>query len=286
VTLANRPLLRFAFENLANGSPLSLACYHAVLPLGIMHNAMLRYQDHLSVVCYLWQHTLNTSSPISPRSDTPPDWPTLHRQADAVYRAHSDNNQFGLANEKWTGTIHQETLRLRNTRTQEPFLSTLERSQEWVDLELLLRELNELGARPLLLSMPIHGGWYDYCGVTYTARRSYYEKLRGISARYHVPVVDFADHDADRSFCRDPMGHLAPNGLLYYNQVLDGFFHDAIALQSDLPAPAPVASRATEAVPSLPPDPRFLPAPGRLPRPVLRVRDTRQGAQSQLLNQF
>ena len=67
-----------------------------------------------------------------------------------------------------------------------------------------------------------------------TARRAYYEKLRGISARYHVPVVDFADHDADRSFCRDPMGHLAPNGLLYYDQVLDGFFHDAIALQSEL----------------------------------------------------
>ena len=115
--------------------------------------------------------------------------------------------------------------------------------------------MNELGARPLLLSMPIHGGWYDYCGVTYTARRAYYEKLRGISARYHVPVVDFADHDADRSFCRDPMGHLAPNGLLYYDQVLDGFFHDAIAPQSELPASAPAASRATEAVLPIPAGP-------------------------------
>ncbi len=286
LTLANRPLLRFALQNLAIGSPLSLACYDAVLPLGIMHNAMLRYQDHLSVVCYLWNHPLKTSAPTSPRSAPPLDWPMLHRQADAVYRAHSDNNEFGLANEKWTGTIHQETLRLRNTRTEEAFLSTLERSQEWVDLELLLRELNELGARPLLLSMPIHGGWYDYCGVTYTARRAYYEKLRGISARYHVPVVDFADHDADRSFCRDPMGHLAPDGLLNYNQVLDGFFHDAIALQPELPAPAPVASRGTEAVLPIPPDPPFPTATGKFPRPVLRVRDRRQGAQDQLLNQF
>jgi hypothetical protein len=149
-----------------------------------------------------------------------------------------------------------------------------------------LRELNELGARPLLLSMPIHGGWYDYCGVTYTARRAYYEKLRGISARYRVPVVDFADHDADRSFCRDPMGHLAPNGWLYYDQVLDGFFHDAIALQAELPAPATVASPWTEAVLSIPGDPRFPTAPGRFPRPVLRDRDSRQGAGQQLLYQF
>ena len=65
-------------------------------------------------------------------------------------------------------------------------------------------------------------------GITYNARRAYYEKLRGICARYHAPVVDFADHDADQSFCNDDMGHLAPSGLVYYNQVFDGFFHDAI----------------------------------------------------------
>ena len=48
-TVADRPLLRFALENLADGSPLSLACYDAVLPLGMLHNAILRYQDHWNV---------------------------------------------------------------------------------------------------------------------------------------------------------------------------------------------------------------------------------------------
>jgi D-alanine transfer protein len=285
-TVANRPLLRFTLENLANGSPLSVAGYEALLPLGIMHNAMLRYQDHLNVVGYLWTHPVKTPFPTSLHSAAPLDWPMLHRQADAVYRPHSNNNAFGLANEKWDSALRQETLRLRSTGTEEAFLRTLEKSQEWTDLELLLRELNELGARPLLLSMPIHGGWYDYCGVTYTARRAYYEKLRGMCARYHIPVVDFADHDADRSFCRDPMGHLAPDGLLYYDQVLDGFFHDAIALQSELPASAPVASRGTEAVLPIPPEPRFLTAPERIPRPVFRVGDTRRGVQDQFANQF
>ncbi len=101
-------------------------------------------------------------------------------------------------------------------------------NQEWVDLELLLRELTEFGAQPLLLSMPIHGGWYDQCGITHAGRRAYYQKLREIGARYHIAVVDFADHDADQSFCQDNLGHLAPGGLVHYSQVLDGFFHDAI----------------------------------------------------------
>ncbi len=257
-SLANRPLLRFALEKLADGSRFALACYDAVLPLGIMHNAILHYQDHWSVLNYYWKHPVNPSPPTSPHSAPPLDWVMLHRQADELYRAHSNNNEFGIDNDKWDRELRQETLRLMN-RSDEAFLRTLEQNQEWADLELLLRELNELGARPLLLSMPIHGGWYDHCGITYGARRAYYEKLRGICARYHAPVVDFADHDSDQTFCHDIMGHFAPSGLVHYNQIFDGFFHDAIPRQPELRAPAPVASTGTKAGPP----PR--PAPGSQP---------------------
>jgi D-alanine transfer protein len=245
-TLENRPLLRFALENLADGSPLCLACYDAVFPLGMLQNAMLRYQDHLSVVCYLWKHPVRTSSPISTHGGRPLDWPMLHRQADASYRPHSNNNEFGLDNQRWNLRFRAETLRRKGTMSDEAFLRTLQRSQEWVDLELLLRVLTESGARPLLVSMPIHGGWYDQCGVTYTARRAYYQKLRETGARYHAAVVDFADHDADRSFCFDYKGHMGPCGWVFYDRVLDGFFRDAIPTQSELPAPPPATGGRTE----------------------------------------
>ena len=107
--------------------------------------------------------------------------------------------------------------------------------REWVDLELLLRVLTECGARPLLMSMPINGGWFDQCGVTYAARTAYYRRLRETGARYHAEVVDFADHDADRSFCFDYKGHLSPNGWVHYGRVFDGFFHDTLPPRSELP---------------------------------------------------
>jgi D-alanine transfer protein len=249
-TVANRPLLRCALENLAGGSPLNLACYEAILPLGLLHNAILHYQDHWSVVIYLWTHPEITSPPISPGSGRQLDWPMLHRQAEASYRAQSDNNEFGLDNDKWNRELRQEMLRQRNARSDAAFLDTLQRSQEWVDLELLLRGLSELGARPLLMSMPIHGHWYDRCGITYAARRAYYQKLRDISDRYHTAVIDFANHDADRSFCHDTMGHLAPRGLVYYNQVFDGFFHDVVPRQSELPTSASaIRDRASRTAP-------------------------------------
>jgi hypothetical protein len=205
------------------------------------------------VVLYLWTHSAMTSPPTSPRSSRQLDWAMVHRQADASYRAHSNNNEFGLDNEKWNRELRQEMLLQRNNRSDEAFLHTLQRNQEWADLELLLRELTEFGAEPLLLSMPIHGPWYDQCGITYTARRAYYQTLREFSDRYHTAVVDFADHDADKSFCHDTMGHLAPRGLVYYSQVLDGFFHDEIPHRSELAVRAPVASGGPEAgLPSRP----------------------------------
>jgi D-alanine transfer protein len=235
-TLANRAVLRFALENLADGSPLGLACYAAVLPLGITHNEILRYQDHWNAVSYLWTHPPERiSSPNSARSGQQIDWPILYQQADVAYRPHCSNNELGLDNQTWDHRLRQEMLRQRNSQSDETFLRTLERNMEWADLELLLRELTEIGAQPLLLSMPIHGGWYDQCGVTYAARMAYYQKLRAISARYHIAVLDFADHDSDQSFCHDHMGHLAPSGLVHYGQVLDGFFHDSTPRQCELP---------------------------------------------------
>ena len=285
-TVANRPLLKFALDNLADGSPVSMACYQAVIPLGFVHNAVLAFVDHLNVVDYLWKHPRMTRPQASARGSRPLDWPMLHQQADALYRAHSNNNEFGLDNEQWDRWIRQSMIKEGNTRSDESFLGTLESNQEWVDLELLLRELTELGARPLVMSMPIHGAWYDRLGITYAARRAYYQKLRATGARYHTPVVDFADHDADRSFCHDNMGHLAPNGLLSYGQILDGFFHDEMPRQPELPAPAPVAPGATGA--SLParPTPASQPPPEvSSPRFVPHDGDTTQGVNGLAPNQ-
>ncbi len=55
---------------------------------------------------------------------------------------------------------------------------TMESAKEWTDLELLLRALRELGARPLLLSSPMKGSFYAYWGVLQQERWLYYDRLR------------------------------------------------------------------------------------------------------------
>ena len=155
---------------------------------------------------------------------------------------------------------------------QRPFSTHSEQNQEWVDLELLLRGLNELGAQPLFLSMPIHGAGMISVGSRTPPAGAYYEKLRAISARYHAPVVDFADHDADRPSPTTPWGTWLPMGLVYYNEVLDGFFHDAIPPQSELSRPCARGE---------PTGPKPVSHPGRRldpnrPRKVSTIRSPRQ----------
>jgi DltD protein len=95
---------------------------------------------------------------------------------------------------------------------------------------------------------------------------AYYQKLREVGARYHAAVVDFADHDADRSFCFDYKGHLSPSGWVYYAQALDRFFHETLPPLAELPAPA--AGRRAEA--SLPTGPA---AGSRSLEPTLQDRE-------------
>ncbi len=181
-TMAKRPILRCALERLASGSPLDLACYNAILPLVIMHNALLRDQDHWNVVTYLWQHPSWTSPPHSRAAPGHLDWATLHRQAEELYRAHSDNNELGVDNDKWSLEVHAG-LRPSKIHPVGRGFSRQARAERGMDrLGAAVARLEELGAQALLMNMPIHGGWYDRCGITYAARRAYYLKLRELCA--------------------------------------------------------------------------------------------------------
>src|SRR5207249_49532 len=114
-----------------------------------------------------------------------------------------------------------------DSRSEDAFVKTLNQSTEWTDLELLLRGMRELGAEPLLLSMPIKGVYYEYLGIGAQARRVYYRRLVVLAGNYRVPLVSFADWDQDKYFLVDPGAHLSPRGWVFYDRVLDAFYHDA-----------------------------------------------------------
>src|SRR4029079_11128958 len=103
------------------------------------------------------------------------------------------------------------------------------RAREWTDFELLLRTLNELGAEPLLLSMPVEDIRLEVYGATPKLRNAYVERLDALAEKYRVPLIDFRDHERDPAFLVDFLDHLSGKGWLYYDKALDDFFHDRVS---------------------------------------------------------
>jgi D-alanine transfer protein len=227
-TLAKQPLLRFGLEQLADGSPFARAAYYAVLPLGKLETVILRLQDHRETLKEL---EAGSSTQIElPRSDyrAPLDWKALAERAGGDYARMSNNNPFGFANPLWINEFRQQAGDKNTLRKDPNFLVGLTNSREWEDLSLLLRELRELGARPLLLSAPIHQGWYRSRGYSAQALARFYHNLRTMADQYEVPLCDFADFGEDKLFLRDYWGHLSGEGWVNYAQVLDAFYHDSL----------------------------------------------------------
>jgi len=103
------------------------------------------------------------------------------------------------------------------------FRARVATASEWTDLDLLFRTLTELRAQPLILSMPIDA--YVARGVSRSAREVYYDRMRELARRYHFPLVEFEDHDADPTFLIARREHPTPKGWMYYNRALNNFFH-------------------------------------------------------------
>ena len=199
-TLGKDGLLQLAASCLASGRPLDRIILMAIWPLGKLQNTILDLQDHFEALIYI----LSGGKPV-------PNWLRLvHRhQVHAGKAFDRDNQQTESLDTIWPA--RDAVFRARITATS-----------EWTDLELLFRTLAELKAEPLILSTPIDA--YAARGVSPAAREVYYERMRELAQRYHFPVIEFEQHDADPAFLIARREHPTPRGWMVYNRALDDFF--------------------------------------------------------------
>jgi D-alanine transfer protein len=201
-TLAKSALLQLAAACVASGRPLDRIVLMAIWPLGKLQNAVLDLQDHFETLIYI----LGGGRPVP--------WRGLRTVKSRKVPA--DDGQQGVTTESF-GAV-------RSARDA-AFRARIAAASEWIDLELLFRTLTELRAKPLILSMPIDGTLYDARGVSRSARQVYYDRMSELAQRYHFPLLQFEDHDADPAFLIAHREHPTPKGWMYYDRALDDFFH-------------------------------------------------------------
>lgn len=220
-TLADDPLLAFALARLAGGSWSDRLLYQATRPLGVLRLWALRLQDAVQTLRFL-----RAQPNLHPPARRPQelDWNGLQQRAADDARGRAAGTPFGFDAAFWTEHAADVTLQ-RGSYPADAMQRDLEHSAEWLDLDLLLRAIRELGGEPLLLSAPMKGPYYDHLGAPAATRGLYYRRLADLARRRGVPVRDFADREGDPYFTVDPALHLSSAGWLAYARALDAFFH-------------------------------------------------------------
>jgi D-alanyl-lipoteichoic acid biosynthesis protein DltD len=220
-TLKREPLLKFATENLASGTLGGRVLYLVAFPLGRLQLWALRLGEHWQALADI--RGIRGLSANVKRKSSSLDWASLVDQSTHSYQEDVGDDPFGLADAFWEQNKQLWTQQ-KNDLFDQRFATLLRRSGEWGDLSLLLMELRELGAEPLIVTTPWDGFFYDYRGVSAAARAQYYEMLSQVGHAYGVSVVSFGDHEYDKLFFLD-VGHPSMKGWVYYDQALDAFYH-------------------------------------------------------------
>jgi D-alanine transfer protein len=210
-TLEGRPLLKFALVRLASGGWLDRLIFCALWPAGKLQTALMTFQDHFAALNYI-RDRIKPAPRLRPEAL---DWSKLIAKV-------SETKPAGSSNVKETPSF--DGFAIPGSRDAS-FCNDLNASPGWKNLELLLRMLARVHARPLILSMPIGGNFYDRAGISRSAREDYYVKLQALVQRYHFPLVEFKAHDEDPAFLIRHESHLTAKGWMYYNRALDDFFH-------------------------------------------------------------
>lgn len=217
-TLDDDWVLEFALERLAGTSLVDRALYAAVWPLGRLETAIGRAQDHVEAAL----HILDEDERLNPtprRGRRVLNWSDLLKRAAQVANAPAIRAKRNEA----------DRAKARKVSRDKVLEQAIARAKEWTDLELLMRTFRELGAQPLLLSMPVEDIRLEVYGASAPTREAYVRKLDAMAERYDFPLLDFREHEKDTGFLVDFLDHLSDEGWLYYNKALDDFYHGRIS---------------------------------------------------------
>ena len=216
VSASNDLILSYALQNLAGGTLYNRIMYALTLPLGQLDSLILHLQDHYEVWSFIQGHP--NIDQTTKRQIKTIDWDAEIAKAEAQQKANANNNPFGIENVTWVEQYHQI----------QQYLTSINNSEEWVDLAILLEILKELGAQPLFLSRPINGTLSTASGISENGRQAFYTKLQSQVGAYNMPLVNFQQYTDDPFFSIDESSHPSRKGWAVVDKTLDAFYHGNI----------------------------------------------------------
>lgn len=148
------------------------------------------------------------------------DWQKEISDADDAGKAAANNNDFLIENSYYDMYIRDKLDSLKGSMKGASYTN----SPEYEDFGILLDVCKSEGIKPLIISVPVNGRWYDYCGFDKEKRQEYYKKINQIAASYGFDTADFSGYEYEDYFLKDIM-HLGWKGWVYVDEAISSYYH-------------------------------------------------------------
>lgn len=147
-------------------------------------------------------------------------WSQLEMEANQLGAKETTNNHFYVVNSQYN-KIKSRVPELKNYKQG----ASYGKSPEYHDFQLVLDLLKESGAKPLFISVPVNGRWYDYTGFPKEGRTAYYTRIKQQIQAEGFQIADFSGHEYDPYFMKDTI-HIGWKGWVYTDRAILDFYHD------------------------------------------------------------
>ena len=161
------------------------------------------------------------SVPIAKSDTIKFDWNKQLKIMEGIAVEKTNSNDFKIENNYYNAYIKDSLTSFKDSYGSLSFSE----SPEYGDLKILLDTCKSLDIKPLFISVPVHGQWYDYCGFPKEKRADYYKKVNNLISSYNFNIADFSNHEYDDYFLSDIM-HLGWKGWIYVDEAIDKFYNE------------------------------------------------------------
>jgi D-alanine transfer protein len=179
--------------------------------------SVAKKQDVLTSLIHPSIYSTNSIKPL-PKNMSFED---MLKKADELGKETANNNRFGIKNSVYSFHFANHLQELKNSKADISY----DKSPEYGDLQLVLDLLKASGAKPLFISLPVNGYFYDYTGFNKTQRKDYYDKVRNQIEKSGFPVADLTGHEYDKYFFEDSI-HIRLKGWIYTDQAIEKFMNE------------------------------------------------------------
>ncbi|MFS0654650.1 D-alanyl-lipoteichoic acid biosynthesis protein DltD [Bacillus sp. 179-C3.3 HS] len=190
--------------------------FNAISPIAKTYYGMLQKKDMYYTIGSSSERTLRPSPSVKGKS-----WAELEKEASKLGAEKAGDNPFYVDQKLFERNLKPIMTKMKGARKNYSYAE----SPEYKDFQLMLDILKQAGAKPLFVTIPVNGDWYDHTGFPIEGRTTFYKKINRQIRDNGFELADLTSHEYDPYFFKDTI-HVSYKGWVHIDKAIEQFYKE------------------------------------------------------------